>query len=78
MADFSTWTALHTSLKNALANRDLTVRRHRAPDGTEIDFRDLEDLRALESWVADKVAAESASQGRATRRCSVIPTGGNW
>lgn len=79
MATFSTWTSLLTQLKDDLASRDLTVGQYRGPDGVEIQYRSLAELRELEAWVGSKAEAESASSGIATRRTYAKPfSGGPW
>ena len=78
MADFSTWTELHTALKNAIANRDLLVRQYRSPDGTLVEFRNFDELLAMEASVAAKAAAEGATAGAPSRRVHAIAQGDSW
>lgn len=78
MADFSTWTALHTAIKNQIANRDLTVRQYRSPDGMLMEFRSFEELLGIESAVAAKAASESATNGAASRRVYATCQGESW
>lgn len=78
MADFSTWTALLTTLRNQIANRDLAVKSYKTPDGTFVEYRTFDELVRLESWVAERSAAESATSGAASRRVYATPQGDSW
>jgi len=78
MADFTTWSALLTVLRNALSNRDLAVKSYRAPDGTFVEYRTIDELIRAEAYVADKAASESATSGVPTRRVHVAIQGDNW
>lgn len=78
MADFTTWAALHTALLNQISNRDLTVRTYRTPDGMLMEFRDFDELLAMEALVSAKYAAETAAAGAATRRVYVTCQGESW
>lgn len=78
MADFTTWTAFHTVLKNQIANRDMLVRQYRSPDGTLVEFRTFDELLAMEAVVAAKAAAESATSGAASRRVYATCQGDSW
>lgn len=78
MADFTTWTALLTTLRNAISNRDLALKSYRAPDGTFVEYRTFEELVQAEAWVAEKAAAESAVTGAPSRRVHTTPQGDSW
>jgi hypothetical protein len=67
LADFTTWTALLASIRNALANRDLAVGEYRAPDGTFFRYRSIDELIRIEGEIAAKAAQENAATGTATR-----------
>lgn len=68
MADFTSWSDLVSSLKNSLANRDGITAEHRAPDGTYVKYRSVEEIKDLLAWAESKADADSASTGQATRR----------
>ena len=78
MADFSTWTALLTALRNSIANRDLALKSYRTPDGTFVEYRSFDELVKLEAWVADKASAETATTGAASRRVHTTIQGDSW
>lgn len=79
MADFSTWSALLTAIRNSLANRDLAVGSYRTPDGSQVEYRSFEELKQLEAWAIKKAAEASAASGVATRRTHSKPfSGGSW
>lgn len=78
MADFTTWAAMHTAIKNQIANRDMMVRQYRSPDGTLVEFRSFDELLAIEAAVASKAAAESATSGAASRRAYATCQGESW
>ena len=73
MADFTSWSSLLSSIRNSLANRDLAVGEYRTPDGTQVVYRSLAELRELEGWAAERAATEAitASSGEATRSVRV-------
>ncbi len=68
MADFTTWAALQATLRNQIANRDLAIKSYRAPDGTFLEYRSFVELVKLEAWIGEKVEAEAATSGAASRR----------
>ena len=78
MADFTTWSALLTQIRNDLANRDLTFKSYRSPDGTFVEYRSFTELKEIEAFVADKAANESATSGQPTRRVHTAIQGGSW
>ena len=78
MADFTTWSALLTAIRNSIANRDLAIKSYRTPDGTFVEYRTFEELVALESWVADKAASASATSGAPVRRVHTAIQGDSW
>ena len=78
MADFTTWTALLTAVRNSIANRDTALKSYRAPDGTFVEYRILEELIQAEAWIAEKAAAETATSGVPTRRVHTTIQGDSW
>lgn len=78
MADFTTWAALETQIKNDLNNRDLTVGEYRAPDGRMLRYRTANELRDLLGLVSSFSTTESVVSGAPSRRAYVKAHGGSW
>lgn len=78
MADFTSWAALETQIKNDLSNRDLTVGEYRAPDGRMLRYRTADELRDILGLVSSFSTTESAATGAASRRAYVRAHGGSW
>ena len=69
MADFTSWSAMLTDLKNKIANRDLAVHSYRTPDGTFVQYRTIEEMFAAIGEIEARIEADSATSGKPSRRC---------
>ncbi len=78
MADFTTWTALLTAVRNSISKRDTAVKSYRATYGTFFEYRTLEELIQAEARIAEKAAAETATSGVPTRRVHTTIQGDSW
>ena len=78
MADFTTWTAYYTALKNDLNNRGFLTKSYRAPDGTFVEYRSIKDIQEAIAFAKTMSEADTATSGAASRRVYATGQGDSW
>ena len=78
MADFTTWTAYYTALKNDLNNRGFLTKSYRAPDGTFVEYRSIKDMQEAIAYASNMAGSESVTAGQPSRRVHTTIQGDSW